>query len=239
MQMMNRISRENRPVFQECQPLRANSEENARCGSAVWGGRVFREWIENASTSLYMAHGYCLVWKPWLIAAHAISDLLIFAAYFAIPIAIWIYVRRRKDLDLKFLAVLFALFILLCGLTHLIQCITLWWPIYETQAWVKAATAAVSVATAVVIFPLIPLALAIPSPRQLQIVNQGPCQYEPRAAHAAKRDSGLLQHDALRAATDREPAREARHHQPQRRPPAGPDRRCAGNGQNRGGARAA
>ncbi len=137
------------------------------------GGGVFREWLDEVSTSLYMAHGYCLVWKPWLVAAHAISDLVIAAAYFAIPIAIWIYVRLRKDLELKGLAVLFALFILLCGLTHLLQCAVLWWPIYETQAWVKAATAAVSLATAVVIYPLIPKALAIPSPRELQTVNRG------------------------------------------------------------------
>ncbi len=131
---------------------------------------MFDELISNAS---YMAHGYCLFWKPWLIVVHALSDLVIFAAYAAIPVAIWIFLRRRKDLDLKVLAVLFALFILLCGLTHLIQCITLWWPIYETQAWVKAATAAVSLATAALIFPLIPQALAIPSPRQLQAVNEG------------------------------------------------------------------
>ena len=30
----------------------------------------------------YMAHGYCLLWKPWLVALHAGSDFLIFAAYF-------------------------------------------------------------------------------------------------------------------------------------------------------------
>jgi PAS domain S-box-containing protein len=121
----------------------------------------------------YMAHGYCLLWKPWLVSLHAVSDFLIFASYFAIPVAIWIFVRNRKDLQLKPLAVLFAAFIFLCGLTHLIQMATLWWPIYETQGWVKAATAGVSVATAITIFPLIPKALAIPSLRQLQLVNTG------------------------------------------------------------------
>ncbi len=35
----------------------------------------------------YMAHGYCLLWKPWLVALHAGSDFLIFLSYFAIPIA--------------------------------------------------------------------------------------------------------------------------------------------------------
>ena len=36
--------------------------------------------IDSAS---YMAHGYCLLWKPWLVTLHAASDFLIFAAYFA------------------------------------------------------------------------------------------------------------------------------------------------------------
>ena len=58
-------------------------------------------------------------------------------------------------------------------MTHIVQGVTLWWPIYETQAYLKVATAIVSVATAIVIFPLIPKALAIPSPRQLGIVNEG------------------------------------------------------------------
>lgn len=34
-----------------------------------------------------MAHGCCLLWKPWLVAVHASSDILIFGSYFAIPVA--------------------------------------------------------------------------------------------------------------------------------------------------------
>jgi hypothetical protein len=121
---------------------------------------MVHDLINHAS---YMAHGYCLLWKPWLVTLHAGSDILIFLAYFAIPVAIWIFLRRRKDLELKTLAILFAAFIFLCGLTHIIQMLTLWWPIYETQGFVKAATAIVSVLTAILVFPLIPKALAIPA----------------------------------------------------------------------------
>jgi PAS domain S-box-containing protein len=130
---------------------------------------MVHDLINNAS---YMAHGYCLLWKPWLVTLHAGSDILIFLAYFAIPVAIWIFLRRRKDVELKTLAVLFAAFIFLCGLTHIIQMMTLWWPIYETQGFVKAATAIVSVITAILVFPLIPKAVAIPSPRALQTANE-------------------------------------------------------------------
>jgi PAS domain S-box-containing protein len=127
------------------------------------------QMIEDAS---YMAHGYCLLWKPWLVTLHAGSDFLIFAAYFAIPVAIWIFVRKRPTLPLQNLAWLFAAFILLCGLTHIINLVTLWWPIYEVQGWVKLATALVSVATALAVFPLIPKALAIPTPDDLVAANQ-------------------------------------------------------------------
>jgi PAS domain S-box-containing protein len=113
--------------------------------------------------------------SPGSLTLHAISDIFILASYFAIPVAIWIFLRKRTDLsaELKPLAVLFAAFIFLCGLTHAVQLATLWWPIYETQGFVKAGTALVSLTTAITIFPLITKALAIPSPRQLQLANDG------------------------------------------------------------------
>lgn len=131
---------------------------------------MVHDLVDSAS---YMAHGYCLLWKPWLVVLHAGSDLLIFLAYFAIPAAIWLFLRQRPDLELKPLAILFAAFIFLCGLTHLVQMVTLWWPIYETQGVIKAVTAFVSLATALMIFPLIPRAVAIPSARALQAANAG------------------------------------------------------------------
>ena len=86
---------------------------------------------------IYMPHGYCLLWDPWLVTLHAASDVLTFLAYSAIPIAIWIFVSRRRDLEMKALARLFAAFILWCGLTHLFGFITLWQPVYELQGIVK------------------------------------------------------------------------------------------------------
>ncbi len=116
-----------------------------------------------------MPHGYCLMWEPWLIVTHAGSDLLTLLAYIAISFAILIFVRRRPDLELKSLAFLFSAFIFTCGLTHGMEALVLWWPAYETQAFIKVTCAVVSLVTAFVIFPLIPRAVAIPSPRQLVI----------------------------------------------------------------------
>jgi PAS domain S-box-containing protein len=127
--------------------------------------------LQRLIEGIYMPHGYCLLWDPWLITLHVGSDIFTFAAYSAIPLAIWLFVRARPNVEMRGLARLFAAFILWCGLTHLFNVITLWHPIYEIQGLVKLITAAVSVTTAVLIFPLIPKALAIPSPNEFQIAN--------------------------------------------------------------------
>ena len=118
--------------------------------------------------TLYLAHGICLLWKPWLIGLHLGGDLLIALAYAFIPIAILIFLRRRPDIRFRGVAALFAAFILLCGLTHLVGAVTLWVPIYEIQAGIKVMTAIVSVLTAVAVFALLPKALAIPTAAELE-----------------------------------------------------------------------
>lgn len=119
----------------------------------------------------YMPHGMCLLWKPWLLALHAGSDFLIFAAYFAIPAGIFLFLRRRPDIPLRPVAWLFIAFICLCGVTHLFAIVTLWNPIYESFGLMKLATALVSVATAFMVFRLIPTAVAIPSAADLERLN--------------------------------------------------------------------
>ena len=88
----------------------------------------------------YMPHGMCLLWQPWLVALWAGSDLLIFLSYTAIPFALLTVLRKRKDIPFSGLVVLFASFILLCGLTHLMGIVTLWYPIYPWVGMLKLAT---------------------------------------------------------------------------------------------------
>ena len=104
----------------------------------------------------------------WL---HATADGLIALAYFSIPFALWVFVRQRIDLQFKPIFVMFGLFILLCGMTHVMGIWTIWRPDYWADAAIKAATAMVSLATAAVLWPLLPKALALPSPRDLHRAN--------------------------------------------------------------------
>lgn len=120
----------------------------------------------------YMPHGMCLLWEPWLVLLWAGSDLLIFLSYTAIPIALLRVLKQRTEVPHGGLVTLFASFILLCGLTHLLGIVTLWFPIYPWTGWVKLATGLVSMTTAVVLFRLIPEIIRLPSPAALAAANQ-------------------------------------------------------------------
>jgi signal transduction histidine kinase len=135
----------------------------------------------------YAPHGYCLMWHPGLVWTHVISDALIAAAYFSIPIALVTFVRKRPDVAFGKMFWLFALFILSCGFTHVMGIWNLWHGDYAAEATIKAITAAASVPTAILLWPLLPKMLAIPSPSMLQKKN------EELATALAERDDVLTQ----------------------------------------------
>jgi signal transduction histidine kinase len=117
-------------------------------------------------------HGYCLLWDPALVWTHVVSDALIATAYFSIPLVLWRLLTLRRDVQFGWMLGLFAVFILACGLTHVMGIVTLWVPAYGWEALVKVVTAAASLATAALLIPLLPRLVAIPSPAALAIANQ-------------------------------------------------------------------
>lgn len=118
----------------------------------------------------YLPHGYCFTWQPGLLWSMVGADAVIAAAYFSIPIGILSFVRQRDEPALKPLAWLFSAFIFACGTTHVLGIWTIWQPDYAALALTKVATAAVSMVTALMLWPLIPKALKIPSVHALQTV---------------------------------------------------------------------
>jgi C4-dicarboxylate-specific signal transduction histidine kinase len=115
----------------------------------------------------FTPHGFCLLWQPWLIWTEVIGNAVIGVSYFSIPLVLTVFVRGRPDLVFRPIAWLFAAFILLCGLTHWLDVLTLWEPAYGIQAVFIAATAAASVSTALASGLLLPKALRLPSSQQL------------------------------------------------------------------------
>jgi PAS domain S-box-containing protein len=119
----------------------------------------------------FMPHGMCYLWRPDLLALHAVSDGLIALAYLSIPFTLLYVVRKRRDLQFTGLYLCFGLFIIACGVTHLIEIWTIWHPAYWVSGGIKAVTAGISLLTAALLIKNVPRALRLPSPTALQRVN--------------------------------------------------------------------
>ncbi|MCV6639186.1 ATP-binding protein [Candidatus Albibeggiatoa sp. nov. NOAA] len=123
------------------------------------------------SSGQYMPHGYCFQWDENLVRLHIISDTAIGVAYFSIPFMLLYLTIKRNDLPFKGIFLLFSLFIISCGTSHLFSILTLYEPYYWIEGIVKAITAIVSILTAILLVFLIPQALSLPSPQQLREYN--------------------------------------------------------------------
>lgn len=110
----------------------------------------------------FLPHGVCYLWDRSLLAVHAVSDLLIGLSYVTISatLAFLVY-RARRDIPFQSMFLAFGAFIVACGATHFMELWTLWEPRYWLAAGVKVITAAASLATALVLPPLVPRALAL------------------------------------------------------------------------------
>ncbi len=116
-------------------------------------------------------HGHCYLWDDRLVSLHVVSDLLIVLSYFTIPLALMYLVKKREDLKFNYMFVLFAVFIFACGTTHLVNIYNVWYGAYWLSGSIKAITAVASVGTAILVWPLIPKALAIPGTGELTLLN--------------------------------------------------------------------
>jgi signal transduction histidine kinase/ActR/RegA family two-component response regulator len=128
-------------------------------------------FAQQTMVEAFIPHGHCYLWKPELVGLHIVSDSLIALAYYSIPLTLIYFVRQRKDLPFNWIFLLFGAFIVACGTTHLMEIWTLWHPNYWLSGTLKLVTAVVSVYTAVLLVPLVPQALALPSPAQLEAAN--------------------------------------------------------------------
>jgi PAS domain S-box-containing protein len=132
---------------------------------------ALRDWL---LPSGFMPHGMCYLWRPDVLWLNVVSDGVIAASYFAIPLAIMHFVRRRHAvLPYWWIPALFAAFISLCGTTHVLGAWVVWHPDYVIDGLVKSVTAVVSAGTAFAVYLLLPQAMALRTPVELQQeVNQ-------------------------------------------------------------------
>ena len=120
----------------------------------------------------FMPHGYCYLWDPRMVWLHVISDALIALSYYCIPVVLIYFIRKNRDVPFNRIFWMFAIFILACGTTHLLEIWNVWHASYLLAGVLKAITAVVSVITAAMLVPLIPKVISLPGRLHLQDVNR-------------------------------------------------------------------
>lgn len=127
--------------------------------------------LEQLFSGNFMPHGMCYLWRPAVLWLNVLSDGGITLAYLSIPVALLTFIKKREDLEFSWIYRLFAAFIFWCAMTHIMDMWIVWHPDYAIQGFVKLICAMVSITTAVMLWPLIPKAVALPSPTALTLAN--------------------------------------------------------------------
>lgn len=107
----------------------------------------------------FVTRNHCGAWTPTLIAVNRISNLLVFLAYFTIPLVLfylWQNVRRNDAIRETIgrypsIILCFVVFIFSCGLTHLCDVFAFDWAPYRLFTLIDLVTASVSVGTAILL----------------------------------------------------------------------------------------
>ncbi len=148
------------------------------------------------NTSGFPPRWHCGLWTSghgWL---HILSDLAIGLAYYTIPFILVYVAARRKDIPFRGLFWLFGAFILACGSTHLMDAAIFWWPAYRFSGLLKLVTAVASWATVFALAPVVPKALQLRSPKQLED------EVKKRTAELAEANQSLQREVAERKQTE-------------------------------------
>lgn len=100
-------------------------------------------------TSDWPPRWFCGRWTDFHGWLYIFSDLMIWLAYMTIPLVLIRFVIIRTGIPFKRVFLLFGAFILLCGLTHLMDAVMFWWPAYRLNALIRFLTGLVSIGTVV------------------------------------------------------------------------------------------
>jgi chemotaxis family two-component system sensor kinase Cph1 len=129
-------------------------------------GQVYEFFARLFDTSDWPPRWMCGRWTDFHGWLYIFSDLAIWMAYFAIPIILIKFVTDKRDVPLPRIFWYFGAFILLCGLTHLVDASMFWWPAYRLNALVRLATACISWITVASLIKILPQAFKLKTSRE-------------------------------------------------------------------------
>lgn len=116
--------------------------------------------------------GMFVLLRPRIQWLDVTAEAMIAFAYFSIPLSLVEFVRRRKQLTFRWMFWMLSAFIFLCGMTHILNVVTVWEPVYQFAGIVKLATGVLSLITAFALLRFLPKALALPLPDEVAAVNR-------------------------------------------------------------------
>ena len=112
---------------------------------------------------------HCGKWTDFHGWLYIISDLMVWGAYFAIPLIIVRYISRKTNIKFSRIYFLFAAFILACGATHFLDAIAFWYPAYRLSALVRLFTGVISWITVYYLIKTVPVIFAMRSAKDVEI----------------------------------------------------------------------
>ncbi len=139
------------------------------------------------STNEWPPRWKCGYWSDFHGWLYIVSELMIWAAYFLIPLIILKYIVKKKA-ALKFnkAYIYFAAFILLCGSTHFFDALMFWVPMYRINALLRMATAVVSLLTVYHLIKILPIAFMQKTNVELEAEIQKRAEAERKLEEANK-----------------------------------------------------
>lgn len=113
------------------------------------------------SSEAFIPRGHCYQWEPALVWLQVVADLAIGLACVALAVALAYLAKKGRPLPRPGAAVAFGIFIVSCGVTHVLDVVVIWEPVYWLEGTLRAITAVASVATALLLLGLVPRALEL------------------------------------------------------------------------------
>jgi PAS domain-containing protein len=126
----------------------------------------FKHLFEYSDFRSLWRNGSWTNFHGWL---YIVSDLLIWSAYFVIPLLILFYIiTKRRTVRFSGLYILFATFILICGATYFVDALMFWVPVFRFSAVIRFATGIISWITVFYVVKVLPVAFSLRSQEDLE-----------------------------------------------------------------------
>lgn len=104
----------------------------------------------------------------WYTYIHLISDVIVGICYLIVPIIMLVFARHKRDFPFPRVFALVAASLLFCGATQFIDVLVAQWHLPRLDTFLRVVAAIISVFTVVVLIKVLPMAVELKGPKQLQ-----------------------------------------------------------------------